>query len=179
MAEQKSNFIDQIGRNATPLLLLAGGAIAYFKIILPLINSVKNPAGSLNPFADSQQDIKDKEQIIITKNENYFDSSYLTELIKKNTCLTLTAYGQKLYAKIIYNAKGLFNDNEAAIYGVFRTLKTKTQVSSLSQGFFDMYKTDLYGFMENFLNLEELGKISEICNKLPIGITDANGNIIK
>lgn len=179
MAENKSNFVDQIGRNAVPLLILAGGAIAIFKIIIPLINSVKSPGGSLNPFADSEQDKKDKAAIEVTKNENFFDPTFYQELMKKNYCLILTPSGQKTYAKIIYDAKGVFNDDEAAIYGVFRALKCKTQISSLAKGFFDNYKVDLYGFLENVLNLEELGKISEIVNKLPIGISDSKGNILK
>lgn len=181
MAQQsnQSNFVDQIGRNAVPLLILAGGAIAIFKIIIPLINSVKNPTGSLNPFADSEQDKKDKEAVNVTKNENFFDPTYYQDIMKSNYCLILTPSGQKTYAKIIYDAKGYFNDDEAAIYGVFRALKCKTQISSLAKGFFDMYKTDLYAFLENVFNLEELGQLSEICNKLPIGISDSKGNILK
>jgi hypothetical protein len=182
MAE-KNNFVDSLGRNATPLLLLAGGAIAYFKIVLPLLKGIKDTAQGasnlFNPFTDSEEDLKNQAAVNLTKNQDFFDPDYLVQLMKTNTCLTLTTYGQKLYSKIIYDAKGVFNDNEEAIYGVFRTLKTKTQVSSLAKGFFDIYKLDLYGFLENVLNLSELGKISEIVNKLPIGITDSKGNIIK
>lgn len=179
MAEQKSNFVDQIGRNAVPLLILAGGGIAIFKIIIPLINSVSKPGGSLNPFADSEKDKKDKAAVEQLTNENYFDSSYYQDLMKNNTVLILTPSGQKTYSKILYNAKGIFNDDEAAVYGVFRALKCKTQISSLAKGFFDLYKTDLYGYLENFLNVNELGTIAEITNKLPIGICDSKGNILK
>jgi hypothetical protein len=183
MAAQKSNFVDQIGRNAVPLLILGAGGIVIFKIVLPLLKGLKDTAAGasslLNPFTDSEQDIKDQAAVNATKNEDFFDPDYLVQLMKKNQCLTLTTYGQKTYSKIIYDAKGVFNDNEEAIYGVFRTLKCKTQVSSLSKGFFDLYKVDLYGFLENVFNLNELGKISEICNKLPIGITDGKGNILK
>lgn len=183
MAESKNNFIDQIGKNAVPLLILTGGGILIFKVVLPLLKGIKDTAQGasdlFNPFTDSEQDKKDKAAIEVTKNENYFDPSYYAELMKKNYCLILTPSGQKTYSKIIYDAKGIFNDDESAVYGVFRALKCKTQISSLAKGFFDMYKTDLYAFLENVFNLEELGQLSEICNKLPIGISDSKGNILK
>lgn len=179
MAKQQSNIIDQIGKNAVPLMMLAGAGIVIFKVVLPLINSVSSSKGSLNPFADSEQDVKDKNNIQELQNQNYFDPSYYQNLMKNNVVLILTPSGINKYAKIIHDAKGYFNDDESAVYGVFRALKTKTQISSLSKGFFDLYKTDLFGYLQNFLNLNEMGIVAEICNKLPIGITDNSGNIIK
>jgi hypothetical protein len=176
MATNKNNFIDTLGRNATPLLLLAGGAIAYFKIIRPLINKISDPFGKGEQHKD---DIKQIEQL---KNENYFDPEYKNNLKQNNVVLSLTDYGKQTYSKIIWDSKGvpyLTNDDEAAIYGVFRSLKSKTQVSVLAEYFFQRYNKDLKTFLQSFLNQNEFGNVATICNKLPIGITDNNGNIIK
>ena len=172
MANNKNSFIDVLGRNATPILLLAGGAIAYFKILKPILNKFE-------PSQAHKNDVKEIEQL---KNENYFDVDYSNELKKQNVILSLSDYGQKTYSKIIYDAKGLpylTNDDEAAVYGVFRALKSKTQISVLSGYFFMMYKKDLKTFLQSFLNEKEFGNVATICNKLPIGITDNNGNILK
>jgi hypothetical protein len=172
----KNNFVDSLGRNATPILLLAGGAIVYFKIIKPLIDKISDPFGKGQTHKD---DVKNIEQL---KTENYFDPDFKNELMRNNVILTLTPYGAKLYADKIYKAKGipyLTNDDEAAIYGVFRTLKSKTQVSYLAETFFMLYNKDLKAFLQSFLNNKEFGNVATICNKLKIGITDNNGNILK
>lgn len=168
-----NNFIDSLGRNATPILLLAGGAIAYFKIIKPIIDKISDPFGKSEQHKD---DVKEIEQL---KNENYFDPQYKDDLKRNNVILSLTPYGQKTYGQIIYNAKGFFNDDESAVYGVFRALKSKTQISYLSEWFFYTYKQDLKAYLQSFLNENEFGNVATICNKLPIGISDNNGNILK
>jgi len=169
---KQNNYIDTIGRNATPILLLAAGAIAYFKILKPILNK-------FGPSEAHKDDVKQIEQL---KNENYFDSSYASDLKKNNVILSLSDYGKSTYSKIIWDSKGipyLTNDDEAAVYGVFRALKSKTQVSVLSEYFFIKYNKDLKAFLQSFLSKNEFGNVATICNKLPIGITDNNGNIIR
>jgi DNA-binding PucR family transcriptional regulator len=51
-------------------------------------------------------------------------------------------------SKIIYDAFGFFGDDESAIIGVFRGLKTQSQVASLAQKFKEVYKTDLFTFLQ-------------------------------
>ena len=175
MAE-KNNFVDSLGRNATPLLLLAGGAIAYFKIIKPIIDKISDPFGK----GDQHKD--DLKNIELLKTEGYFDPGFKNDLKQNNTILSLTPYGQKLYAEKIYKAKGvpyLTNDDEAAVYGVFRALNSKTQISYLSEYFINRYNKDLKTYLQSFLNQNEFGNVATICNKLPIGITDNNGKILK
>lgn len=175
MAE-KNNFLDSLGRNATPLLLLAGGAIAYFKIIKPIIDKVSDP------FGKGEQHKDDVKNIQLLKSENYFDPQYKDDLKKDNIILSLTPYGQKLYAEKIYKAKGipyLTNDDEAAVYGVFRALNSKTQISYLAEYFIKTYNKDLKTYLQSFLSQREFGNVATICNKLPIGITDINGKILE
>tara|TARA_R110000868_G_scaffold167670_2_gene402059 strand:- start:4104 stop:4556 length:453 start_codon:yes stop_codon:yes gene_type:complete len=108
---------------------------------------------------------KEKEfQMDQLQNENYFDPNYY----KQNpSALILTVASANNLAQRIYNAKGIFNDDESAVYGVFEAFQTKSQVSFLSYIFYSIYKKSLFGFLSEFLNVDELSKIAVICNKLP------------
>lgn len=52
------------------------------------------------------------------------------------------------YAKQIYDAFGFFGDDEAVILGIFRALKTQSQVAWLAKVFKEKYKTDLLTFLQ-------------------------------
>lgn len=76
----------------------------------------------------------------------------------------------------IYFAMGNFSDDESAIYGVFRSLGTQSQVSFLAARFADMYKVDLLEFLKrgrnqynpaSGLNADELAVVLNIVNQLP------------
>jgi len=59
----------------------------------------------------------------------------------------------------LYNSKGLFNDNEAALYGVFTQLNTQIQISFLSNLFYKIYKVDLLNYILNFTNTQERAQL--------------------
>jgi len=52
------------------------------------------------------------------------------------------------YAQQIYDAFGFFGDDEAVIFGIFRSLKTQSQVAWLAKAFKEKYKTDLLTFLQ-------------------------------
>lgn len=52
------------------------------------------------------------------------------------------------YAEQIYNAFGFFGDDEDVIFGVFRALKTQSQVAWLAKAFKEKYKADLLTFLQ-------------------------------
>ena len=173
---KKDNPINKILDNPIPLLIIVGSILAYKDIIKPLIDKITDPFGKGEQHKD---DVKNIEQL---KNENYFDSSFYKDLMSNNIIRILTPYGIEKYAKKIWDAKGipyLTNDDESAVYGVFRSLSAKTQISQLSEYFFNKYNKDLKSFLQSFLNQNEFGNVATICNKLPIGIVDNNNNIIK
>ena len=68
-------------------------------------------------------------------------------------------------------AKGIFNDNEDAIYSVFRTLEYQSQVSQIAAEFLKLTKLELLTYLESFMNQKELAQIADIINVLPLGIT--------
>lgn len=98
-------------------------------------------------------------------NANYFDPKFWKQ--GGAGAMILTDAGAKIYAKQLYNAKGLVNDDEAAVYDVFKRMKTKSQVSYLSDKFSLYYNTDLISYLQSFLNPEELLKVKTIVNPLP------------
>lgn len=70
----------------------------------------------------------------------------------------------------VKKSKGIFNDDETALYSVFRYLKTKTQVSQLAEVFERIYSRDLYSYLQSFLNESELSKVYNTIKNLPTGI---------
>lgn len=69
-------------------------------------------------------------------------------------------------AKQMYDAKGMFNDNEDALYGVLNNLQSQIQISFLSNYFYKTYKKDLLNYILSYTNTEERAKIyNTILNK--------------
>lgn len=125
--------------------------------------------------ADAQQQANYQAQLT----QQYFDSSYIKDRLNKGLWVrTLTPEGAKGYAEIIYKAKGipyLTNDDEAAVYGVFKALSAKTQVSKLSEVFFTRYNKDLKTYLQSFLNKDEFGNVLAICERMIEGVSSNKG----
>jgi hypothetical protein len=94
--------------------------------------------------------------------------------------LLLTSAIANQYAKQIYDAFGFFGDDEATIFGIFRALKTQSQVAWLSKAFKEKYGTDLLTFLQkgsktsqiwrpatSGLNVEEMATILNIIKSKP------------
>ena len=80
----------------------------------------------------------------------------------------LTVVQATAYAKTLDSARGgLFNDNEAAVYGVFQALKSKAAVSFLANTFEIIYGVSLAYFLQDFLSDSEFAGIVSIVNALP------------
>jgi hypothetical protein len=79
----------------------------------------------------------------------------------------LTAASGKSLSDILYNAHGIFNDDEKAIYSVFRALSAKSQVTSLAYWFKQNYNQDLFYWLKDFLNDSEMAIISKIIESKP------------
>lgn len=83
----------------------------------------------------------------------------------------LKAANATALAKKLHKAKGTFNDNEDSVWSAFRNLKYKSQVTQLSDVFYNLYKIDLYTYLESFLNTAELNKLYNIIAEMKPGIT--------
>jgi len=73
-------------------------------------------------------------------------------------------------AKRIFESKGVFNDNEAMLYGALNQLTYKTQISIVAYYFLKAYNKDLAQFLSTFLNAGEMAALYSKFDKLPTGI---------
>ncbi|PHN01129.1 hypothetical protein [Flavilitoribacter nigricans] len=93
-----------------------------------------------------------------------FDMQYakdVLEWVAPRKILALNTEKAKLLAKQIKAAKGAWysNDNEQAVASVFaKQLKDKVQVANLSQAFWQLYKTDMWEYLNGFLSSKEMEK---------------------
>jgi len=85
----------------------------------------------------------------------------------KGQKLLLTTGAASAYSTVLKEAKGLFNDDEAAVLGIFQNMKTKSQVSYLSDVFQTIYGVSLVAFLLNFLSEDEFNQVAKIVNGLP------------
>jgi len=136
-------------------LLAVGGisALAYFGVLNPLLKlfGIKE--------SDASKKVKDLDTADYF-NPNFWRKGGVGTLI-------INAAGAQGYTKLIYDSKGTFNDDEAKLYGVFRALKTKSQVSYLAMKFQERYSKGLYEYIKNFLNDGELVTLKNILDPLP------------
>jgi len=96
--------------------------------------------------------------------EDYFNPTYFRNVPGAKI---LTVQSGDLLANKIHEAKGFFNDDEAAVYGVFQALTFRTQVSFIAWRFYTLYNKSLIGYLqENFLNEQEIANVAILCNRL-------------
>ena len=149
-------------------IILYGGiaVLAYFGVIRPILKKVG--------IVKSAEDILVINQGNIPNNANPFSSAFYKYGGAGTALLTVATADN--YAKRIYNAMGWLTDDEAAVYSVFRSLKTQSQVSFLAERFRIKYGTDLLEFLKkgknqfnaaSGLNSDELATVINIVNKLP------------
>ena len=79
----------------------------------------------------------------------------------------LTQAGAAAYVDTLWDATGYLNDDEEQIYGVFRAMKTKSQVAALAKRFNQLKNKDLYGYLSDYLNEAELLKVKGIIDQKP------------
>lgn len=101
-----------------------------------------------------------------------FDMNYLTDVQKwvaPKSIRVLDDTSAKQLAKIIKEAKGTFNDDEDAVKDVFgKKLRDKTQIASLSKAFYQIYKKDMWQYLNSFLSQSEMKEyVSKYVQRLP------------
>jgi hypothetical protein len=140
--------------NPNIILAIGGIAILYFggRKILQALNIVS--------------DKEDKTAENLGK-ENFWDYTEFLDKAPKNSIILSSSQGYQ-FANDIYNSYGYFNDDEEKLYGVFRNLKTKSQIASLCYWFNKKYNKDLYSYISSFLSSGELVKLNDIISKKPL-----------
>lgn len=141
-------------------------AVAYFGIVRPILKKVG--------IVKSAEDLLVINQGNVPNKENPFSSAFYKYGGAGTALLTVASADQ--YAKRIYDAMGYLTDDEAAVYSVFRSMKTQSQVSFLCERFRIKYGLDLLEFLKkgknqynaaSGLNSDELATVINIVNRLP------------
>jgi len=81
----------------------------------------------------------------------------------------------KNYTTMLLTAMAGAGTNEERIYGIFRALKYKSQVSFLAYTYYERFKSDLYQDLRYELTDSEMNTGLQITEKLPWGIVTKNG----
>jgi len=147
--------------------------IAIILVILSLLKRF-----GLLKFGDSkeEQDFKALNEI---KN---FQSAYekvLYEAMKKKLGTSKPTAAQiqsfiptnsqlKTWTDNLWNAKQFFNDDESKSYGVFRSMDSQLDVWAFAKIFQATKNKDLFGFLESYLNAEEISMIYNIIQQKPL-----------
>lgn len=145
-----------------PNIILASGAV-----VLVFLGGRKifEALGLIKSADDKKSEAEIKEAILNLSEGDYFDPDYWRK--GGAGTLILTAAAADNFAKMIFDAKGFLNDDEAKVYGVFQSLKTRSQISYLAMIFFNKYKKSLLTYLLEMFNESEMVSLAKITNKLP------------
>lgn len=69
-------------------------------------------------------------------------------------------------ADLIYNSKGITNDDEDSVYTALAMINSKLELTTMADYFKKLYGTPLFTFLQSELNAEEMAKANEIVKKL-------------
>ena len=143
-----------------PIFLLGGGVIGFFLL--------KQLFEKLGIWRDADQKALDAAATSPTSfwNPNYWKQA-------QSYSYAMTTEQANAYADQINDAFGAFNDNEAAVIGIFRSLQTKANVSFLAYCFQNKYGQDLLTFLrggiwpQDRLSDADVSQINSYVNHLP------------
>lgn len=139
-------------------IIKAGVTLAGLFIVYKIAQKV-----GLVPTAASNAAQQNLQQL---ETASYWDyNKFLSSL--PGGALLLTQAGAAAYVDDLWDATGYFNDDEEKIYGVFRAMRTKSQVAALAKRFNQLKSKDLYSYLSEYLNESELLKVKGIIDQKP------------
>lgn len=134
------------------LILLVGVAV-YFGVLKPITNKLG--------LTDSKDD-REKDKLVNTlESGSAFNSSQ-----EQPTGATISTDKAKELAKEIYDAMGYFNDCEECVYGAIAQAGSKKNLQKVSYNFYQEYKQDLLGYLQNYFSESELAEVQKRVAKL-------------
>jgi hypothetical protein len=139
-------------------LIKAGVSIAGLFIVYKILQKV-----GVLPSRESNQQAQNLEILEASNYWNYND--FLSKAPGGHALLTQA--GAAAYVDDLWNATGYFNDDEEAIFGVFRAMKTQSQIAALAKRFNQLKGQDLYSYLKNYLNESELLTVKKIIDQKP------------
>lgn len=155
-----------IGKEEKNLVIGLGFLIiAYFGIIKPVTDKLG--------LTKSDTDKAEAELKAIANSVNGWDPNYYKTL-RNISILLPTDASATVLANQIYKAWGIINDNEQAIYAVFRQIRSQAHLSFLCEKYNKLYKQDLltrlktpWHYAADGLDEIEFLEVAKIVAKLP------------
>lgn len=136
----------------------AGVTLAGLFIVYKIMQKI-----GVVPTAASTQAAQNLQQL---ESASYWDYNKFLSTLPAGAAL-LTMAGAAAYVDDLWDATGTFNDDEEKIYGVFRAMKTQSQVAALAKRFNQLKNKDLFGYLNDYLNETELLKVKAIIDQKP------------
>lgn len=136
-----------------PAMYLGVAVIAYFGVVRPLFKKFGIIKG------------EEEKNVENFKADVAFDPKFWQQTKLPSLGLKKD-YAIKLAVRI-KDAFGVTGDDEAAIYAVFKALKTKFAVSQVAYYYNAAYKQDLFNELKDRLSAEEMNTVIDIVKKLP------------
>ena len=140
------------------IIIKAGVSLAGLFIVYKLLQKT-----GLLPSAESTQAAQNLEAL---ESSNYWNYNDFLQKAPGGHAL-LTQSGAAAYVDTLWDATSWYNDDEEAIYGVFRAMRTQSQIAALSKRFNELKGQDLYSYLKNYLNEEELLTVKKIIDQKP------------
>jgi hypothetical protein len=134
-----------------------GITLTYLFVIRPIFQKV----GLIKTQDEKNQEKQEQDYSSSATspfNPNYYKSVSGAQLVTKANAQAI--------AQTLYDAHGLFNDDEQAVYGALRQLSYKTQLSWVADVFYQQYQQDLYQYLRNFLDDSEMSIVNSIAANL-------------
>lgn len=140
------------------ILIKAGISIAGLFIVYKLLQKT-----GLIPSKEDTQAAQSLQQLETASVWDY--NKFLSSV--PNGAKLLTQSGAAAYVDDLWSATSFYSDDEEKIYGVFRAMKTQSQIAALAKRFNQLKGKDLYGYLKDYLNEEELLTVKKIIDQKP------------
>jgi len=140
------------------IIIKAGVTLAGLFIVYKIMQKI-----GVLPSSASNQTAQNLQQL---ETASYWDYNNFFKTAPAGHAL-LTQAGAAAYVDDLYDATSFYSDDEEKIYGVFRAMKTKSQVAALAKRFNQLKAKDLYGYLNDYLNESELLKVKAIIDQKP------------
>ena len=150
-----SDGTTQFARDIIVKLVVIGLVIVLFYVLL--LRPILIKIGIIKSADDKKRENEEKQ--LGTSPDSPFSPSYYKG--RSGALLITRATAQKL-ADEIADSYGWFDDDEERIYGALRQLKAKTQLSFLSEVYYQRHHQDMYQKMRDKLDDSELDVIHGI-----------------
>jgi hypothetical protein len=155
-----NNFLKDNGA-----IILLGGIViivGYDKVIAPILELLGLQ--------------KDKNIALIEKEQATIESAFNPNYWKNKNSKILTNAASTQFVNQIWDSVGWLNDDFERVFGIFKMLKTKSQVSYLAMKFLELKQKDLltwllggglFSYPADRFSSEEVGQIVAYVNNLP------------